>query len=142
MISDFGILNLALNYFDFVFELGFIVVVIVLVFCLGFVVPIISVISDSDLIILKEEKRTIQPFGSILKSYLRGISSFTAILGLAYNLLTISRNIDFTITVLLMVFWMIYPMLAIIKVVYDQFYPFFVNKLNKMLEKILNHAWS
>jgi len=78
----------------------------------------------------------------ILKSYLRGISRFTAILGLAYNLLTISRNIDFTIRVLPMVFWMIYPMLAIIKVVYDQFHPFFVNKLNKMLEKTLNHAWS
>jgi len=131
----FGILNLALNYFDFVFELRFIVIVIVLVFGLGLVVPFISVIADSDLIVLKEEKRTIEPFGLRLQSYLRRISSFTAFLGLTYNLLTISGNIDFTITVLSMVFSMTYPTLVIIKVIYDQIHPFFVDKLNKMLEK-------
>jgi len=136
----FGILNLALNYFDFVFELGFIVIVIVLVFGLGLVVPFISVIADSDLIVLKEEKRTIEPFGLRLQSYLRRISSFTAFLGLTYNLLTISGNIDFTITVLSMVFSMTYPTLVIIKVIYEQIHPFFVDKLNKMLEKVLNHA--
>lgn len=134
-LLTFGILNLALNYFDFVFELGFIVIVIVLVFCLGLVVPFISVIADSDLIVLKEEKRAIEPFGLRLQSYLHGISSFTAFLGLTYNLLTISGDIAFTITVLSMIFSMIYPTLVIIKVIYDQSHPFFVDKLNKMLEK-------
>jgi len=56
------------------------------------------------LIILNEEKRTIEPFGLRLQSHLRGISSFTAILGLAYNFLTISKDLDFTIKVLSMVF--------------------------------------
>lgn len=87
------------------------------------------------LIILNEEKRTIEPFGLRLQSYLRGISSFTAILGLAYNLLTISKDLDFTIKVLSMVFWTVYPTLVFIKVAYDQVHPFYVSKLNKMLDK-------
>jgi hypothetical protein len=131
----FGILNLALNYFDFVFELGLIIIVIILVFGLGFVVPMISVVADSDLVILKEEKRTIEPFGLRLQSHLRGISGFTAVLGLTYNLLTMSGDIVFTITLLTMVFSLTYPPLVVIKAVYDQIHPFFVAKLNKMLEK-------
>jgi len=93
-----GILNLVFNYFNFIFELGIILFVYTLVFGLGIVIPIITIIKDSDLVIFNASERVIQPFGAKLQSYFRGISGFTAIFGLLYNILLLSGDVFLQLT--------------------------------------------
>jgi len=132
-----GILNLIFNYFDFIFELGIILFVYTLVFVLGIVIPIITVVKDSDLVIFNVSERMIQPFGAKLQSYFRGISGFTAIFGLLYNILLLSGDVFLAINIFLLVLALTYPAIFAINFVYSLVHPLFVRNLNRLLSKRL-----
>ncbi len=131
----FGVLNFVLNYFNFVLSFGIYLFMFLLVVVLGFLIPLINIIKDSELVIISPENRTIQPVGTPLKVYLRGISGITAFFGLAFTLLMSNVDIYSTFIVLMAVLTVTYPPIFVICLAYNTVHNLFVGKFNSLLSK-------
>ena len=114
----FGILNLILNYFNFVLSLGFMLFVYLVVMGLGTIIPLVWVVVDSNLVLVDMEQQVVQPVGTLLRSYLRGISSFAGILGLSYTLFSLTGDITIAVTLLLAILALTFPSIFIINAIY------------------------
>jgi len=131
----FGVLNFVLNYFNYMLNYGIYLFMFLLVFVLGIFMPLINIIKDSDLVIIKKDERLVQPVGKTLLMYLRGISGLTALLGFLYTLIRINLNLYDSLMVLMALLTVIYPPIIAICFAYNIVHRRFVKRLNNLFEK-------
>ncbi len=131
----FGALNFVLNYFNFMLTYGMYLFMFLLIFVLGIFVPLINIIKDSDLVIIKRNERIIQPLGKTLLMYLRGISGLTALFGFLYTLIRINLVLYNAFMVLMALLTVTYPPIITICFAYSIVHRNFVTRLNKLFER-------